>query len=222
MSRLYPLSELWFSTTDRPSFIHSPLILGRYLSDPETCGKVIKRSESKTSVIDLARSYQEIRSAYNSRTKRGVNKFARMDLELRSDGLTHDEIYQEIRRFVLLKGYSSPPRSRVFRARWPQLLYNYVFDPVMEVIAGLNVYYQKHGTARLLYSTNNAAYGDRTADASRALHDDFIKRSCGVLKRYDMGGIVLDKSDSRHGITEFKQGFGGEVETTYSFVSINL
>jgi|GEM_PF-3047809 len=222
MVSIFPLAECWFDLDERPSLLRAPVLMSRYLKEPVAPGIVLKSSRSWTTVVDLSRPYDDIRTGYNRRTKRGLNKFDRTDLELRRNDLSPDQVYAEVEAFIRRKGYADPPKKKVYRNRWPFLWHNYVRDPSNGAIVCLQVYFVGRDTFRCLYITNNPEYADISSDATRAIHDDAIQYMMDKLTWYDLGGIVLDEEDPRWGISQFKMGFGGETQETYSYVSINV
>lgn len=222
MNSLYPLMEIWFETAGMPSFLAAPVVLLRYLYQPVSLRMVLKTSVSTTSLIDLGRPYEDIRAGYNRRTRRGLKAMESSGLEVRYGDLSPDEVYREVANFVVRKGYSGKPKRSVFDSRWPNITHNYVMDPAHDRIVCLQAYYVSGGTMRSLYLSSSADYPDVTADATRALHDDIIRRTCGELQTYDLGGVVLDPEDGRFGIGQFKMGFGGETAKTYSYVALNI
>jgi hypothetical protein len=171
---------------------------------------------TQTWIVDLAPTMEEIRAAYNTRTRRELRAFENTGMQVReASGPAAAEAYYalHVETYERTGAVPHPPSyfEAIFRDFVPRGLARVLFAEIDgRVVAAQNTALYKGGA---LYWTG-ASSNDRGKGANRALFDLQISHArASGFEVYEAGEAFPGSSDRKlAGLSEFKGGFGGQLQ----------
>ena len=186
--------------------------------------------EDNTLCIDLSLGLGAIMKQMHESTRYKVRRAAHRDsLEVNCVvGPTTDcvEKFKSLhRQFLAVKGMGEPDYSLAEKLNAQSALHvSFVRHQKLGELA-FHLHMFDGDRVRLVWSGHTPSFGKSDINslvgrANRFLHwEDFAHFKKLGLGCYDFGGIYLKNDDPRmEGITQFKQGFGGQIRHTYNCV----